>query len=54
VEEVRGPRVRLLVDKGALTGVVADLLGRFEVRDLTVDEPPLEEVIGRIFAEGAV
>ena len=54
VEEVQGPRVRLLVEKGALTAVVADLLGRFEVRDLAVDEPPLEEVIGRIFAEGAV
>jgi ABC-2 type transport system ATP-binding protein len=49
-----GRSVRLLVNKEKLTRVVAELLGRFDVRDLAVDEPPLEEVIGRIFAEGAV
>lgn len=49
-----GSRVRLLVNKERLTYVVSELLARFEVRDLAVDEPPLEEVIGRIFAEGVV
>ena len=49
-----GRSVRLLVAKERLTRTVAELLERFEVRDLAVDEPPLEEVIGRIFAEGAV
>jgi len=54
VVDFEGRSVRLLVTKERLTGVVAALLERFEVRDLTVDEPPLEEVIGRIFAAGAV
>jgi ABC-2 type transport system ATP-binding protein len=54
VEEAGGVRVRLLVQKERLTAVVADLLARFELRDLSVDEPPLEEVIGRVFARGAV
>jgi len=54
VVEAGGERVRLLVQKERLTAVVGELLARFEVRDLTVDEPPLEEVIGRIFAQGVV
>ncbi|ADR36981.1 ABC transporter related protein [Oceanithermus profundus DSM 14977] len=54
VEEAGGLRVRLLVEKERLTAVVAELLANFELRDLSVDEPPLEEVIGRVFAKGAV
>ncbi len=54
VEEAGGRRVRLLVERRRLTGVVAELLARFAVRDLSVAEPPLEEVIARVFSEGRV
>lgn len=54
VEEARGRSARLLVVKERLTEVVAEMLARLEVRDLSVSEPPLEEVIARVFSEGRV
>jgi len=54
VAEASGRRVRLLVTKEGLTRTVAELLARFEVRDLSVTEPPLEDVIARVFSEGRV
>ncbi len=54
VAEASGRRVRLLVTKEGLTRTVAELLSRFEVRDLSVTEPPLEDVIARVFSEGRV
>ena len=54
VEEAGGLRVRLLVERRRLTAVVAELLARFPVRDLSVVEPPVEEVIARVFSEGRV
>ncbi len=54
VEEAGGLRARLLVERRRLTAVVAELLARFAVRDLSVTEPPLEEVIARVFSEGRV
>jgi len=52
VEEARGRSARLLVRKGELPRAVAGLLAAYPVRDLSVTEPPLEEVIGRVFREG--
>lgn len=54
VEEAGGLRARLLVERRRLTAVVAELLARFPVRDLSVVEPPLEKVIARVFSEGRV
>jgi len=54
VVELQGQSARLLVEKPRLTAVVARLLAAFPVRDLAVEEPPLEEVIGRVFREGRV
>lgn len=53
VVSLEGHRARLLVEKPALTRTVARILADLPVRDLAVEEPPLEEVIGRIFREGA-
>ena len=53
VVSLEGQRARLLVEKPALTRTVARILADLPVRDLAVEEPPLEEVIGRIFREGA-
>jgi ABC-2 type transport system ATP-binding protein len=46
--------VRLLVRREALTRIVAQILAELEVMDLTVTDPPIEEVIGRVFRAGVV
>jgi ABC-2 type transport system ATP-binding protein len=50
VASAEGHIARLIVDRERLTGTVAQLLSDFDVRDLTVNDPPIEETIGRIFA----
>ncbi len=54
VEAVEGRVVRLLVKREALTRTVAQILAELEVMDLTVTDPPVEEVIGRVFRAGVV
>ncbi|HEY9691273.1 MAG TPA: ATP-binding cassette domain-containing protein [Oculatellaceae cyanobacterium] len=54
VEAVVGREVRLLVKREALTRTVAQILAELEVMDLTVTDPPVEEVIGRVFRAGVV
>jgi ABC-2 type transport system ATP-binding protein len=52
VVSVEGQVARLIVRRETLTSSVSRLLGDFEVTDLTVTDPPVEEIIGRIFTEG--
>ena len=54
LERIEGCDVRLLVSRDQLTAVVAQLLERFEVRDLDVTDPPIEELIGGLFRKGRV
>ncbi len=54
VESVEGQSARLLVRREALTSTVAKILAELEVLDLTVTDPPIEEVIGRVFRTGFV
>jgi len=49
-----GRSVCYIVPQEALTRTVTQLLSELEVMDLTVTEPPVEEVIGRIFQAGVV
>jgi ABC-2 type transport system ATP-binding protein len=49
IESFEGRAVRLLVDRDRLTEAVGRLLGEVEILDLTVSDPPVEEVIGRVF-----
>ena len=49
VESVEGRAVRLLVKRDVLTQTVDRLLAGLDVTDLTVTDPPIEEVIGRAF-----
>ena len=44
-----GRAVTLEVDRAEVAGALADLLARNAVTDVIVEDPPLEEVIGRIF-----
>ena len=52
LEAMEGREVRILVQREALTRTVAQILAELEVIDLTVTDPPVEEVIGRVFRSG--
>ncbi|WP_448574355.1 ABC transporter ATP-binding protein [Trichothermofontia sp.] len=54
VESLEGNRVRLLVQREALTATVSRILTELDVADLTVTDPPIEDVIGRVFQTGLV
>lgn len=51
---LREPRkVRLRVPKDATASVASRLLADLPVLDLTIEDPPIEDVIGRVFTQGA-
>ncbi len=54
IKAIQGQSVRFCVKRGALTRAVAKMLAELEVLDLTVTDPPVEEVIGQVFAAGSV
>ncbi|KGF72802.1 ABC transporter [Neosynechococcus sphagnicola sy1] len=51
---LEGCWARILVQREALTRTVARLLAELEILDLTITDPPIEEVIGRVFDTGLV
>ncbi len=53
IERVDGCVVKWLVPHGALTRTVAQIMQTLPVRDLRVTDPPIEEIIGRVFSEPA-
>lgn len=53
VESVDGREARLIVRRDDLTQTLERLLGTLEIVDLTVSDPPIERVIGKIFHDGA-
>jgi len=54
IKALDGQFVRFLVRRELLTRTVAKMLAELEVQDLTVTEPPIEEVIGQVFRAGEV
>ncbi|MCD8488425.1 MAG: ATP-binding cassette domain-containing protein [Desertifilum sp.] len=54
IEAINGQVVRFLVQREELTRSVAQILAQLKVIDLTVTDPPIEEVIGRVFRTGVV
>ncbi len=54
IKALEGQSVRFLVERDVLTRTVARMLAELEVVDLTVTEPPVEEVIGRVFSAGGI
>lgn len=54
IEAVDGCNVRFIVRREQLTPTISRILAQLQVRDLTVADPPIEEVIGRVFQTGAV
>lgn len=54
VRELMGQEAKLLIPRERLTERVAEILSRLPVEDLEVREPPLEEVIARVFPRAEV
>jgi ABC-2 type transport system ATP-binding protein len=54
VEGDRQISVCFMIQQEALTRTVSQILADLDVVDLTVNEPPVEEVIGRVFQAGVV
>ncbi|MBO1051366.1 MAG: ATP-binding cassette domain-containing protein [Dolichospermum sp. DET73] len=54
VQMLEGRAVRFIVPQAAMTRTVSQILADLEVVDLTVTEPPVEEVIGRVFQKGFI
>ncbi len=52
IESIDGQEVRFLVKREDLTSTVSRILAQLEVIDLSVNDPPIEEVIGRLFQTG--
>lgn len=50
VLEMAPPKVTLRVDRHATARVLTSLLGKYTVEDISVEDPPLEEVIADMFA----
>jgi ABC-2 type transport system ATP-binding protein len=47
----QAPRVRLRVERSCVTAVLSGLLAEHIVEDVSVEDPPLEEVIAEIFSQ---
>jgi ABC-2 type transport system ATP-binding protein len=54
IENVSGREVKLIVHREELTQIVAKLLAELPVIDLTITDPPIEGIIGRVFQSGRV
>jgi ABC-2 type transport system ATP-binding protein len=54
VVSVDGDRVTLRVDKDRSAAVAGRLLAEHGVTDLTIEDPPVEDVIEQVFAAGTL
>jgi ABC-2 type transport system ATP-binding protein len=52
LERLEGCSASLIVRRDQLTQTVSHLLAHLDIQDLTVTDPPVEEVIGRVFQSG--
>jgi ABC-2 type transport system ATP-binding protein len=50
VLEVAPPRVKLAVDRSRIAATLAGVLDAYAIQDVSVEDPPLEEVIASLFA----
>jgi ABC-2 type transport system ATP-binding protein len=54
IQDIDKQSVRFLVPQERLTTAIAKILADLQVVDLSVSDPPIEEVIGRVFQAGTV
>jgi ABC-2 type transport system ATP-binding protein len=52
LKEAAGRVIHFIVPQEHLTETISHLLAKFEIVDLTVTDPPVEEVIGQVFRAG--
>ena len=52
VQEIEGASVKFLVPQELLTKTISQILERLEVVDLSISDPPIDDVIGQIFQSG--
>lgn len=52
IESIQGQEVRFIVPREELTATISRILGQLEIQDLSVSDPPIEEIIGRLFQTG--
>ena len=53
VLEVVEPKVRVRVDRGNIAKVLSSVLGSYAIEDVSVEDPPLEEVIAELFTQSS-
>ncbi len=54
IEAIDGQQVRFFVPREELTQTISRIIAQLEILDLSVSEPPIEEVIGRLFQTGEI
>lgn len=54
VEAIEGREARLIIRREDLTQTTTQLLTQLDVIDLKVNDPPIEEIIGRLFRQGGL
>jgi len=54
IEANEGAEVSFLVSREGLTNTISKILADLPVVDLSISDPPIEEVIGRLFSQGKV
>ncbi len=52
IEAIEGREVSFLVKKDRLTQTISKILSNLQVRDLSINDPPIEKIIGNLFSEG--
>jgi ABC-2 type transport system ATP-binding protein len=52
VTERAGPSASLKVERGRVAEVLGAILERYTVLDMSVQDPPLDQVIAKVFEEG--
>ena len=50
VIEAKSPRLKLRVDRAQVTHIVGRVLAEYSIEDVSVEDPPLEQVIAEVFA----
>lgn len=54
IKAIQGQKVEFFISKEHLTATISRILAQLPVADLSVNDPPIEEIIGRLFATGQV
>jgi ABC-2 type transport system ATP-binding protein len=51
VVEIEGLQVKIRVPKADTPRITGEILAELTIQDLTVEDPPIEEIIDRVFSQ---